>query len=854
MLEKIKKHLKNNKNIYLTFFIGLIIVSIIFALEKISPFGENSTLTVDFYHQYGPMLGELYDRIHSKRNLLYSFTMSGGLPLFRNFLNYLASPLNIIILFFKHNNLLTSFSIIIGLKAILSGTFFSLFISKKFKTQSPLTIALGLLYSFQAYFIAYYWNIMWIDGLVFIPLITLGIEKLVNEEKTLLYTLSLALMILSNYFIGYMLCIFSVIYFIIYLILKTKKQEWKIAFKKCLKFALSSLLAGGLTAFLTLPLISGITSTSATSDTTIPLSRYYDFGISEFIINHLSGVTSTVFSSDITNAPNISCGIITIPLFVLFLLNKKINLKTKICYLSALSFLILSFFLAPLDFIWHAFHVPNDLPYRFSFIYTFIILTICAYSLTKIKETKLWQVVVGLVVGLSFIIFAYFFNIEQITNKMLIINAVLLGIFFIIYIITKYYKFTTKIMTVIFVAIIGLECIIRVSNNWEIDQLIDDFNSNYIPIKSALNFIEDNDENKFYRIEQINTMTLNDSSWYGYNGITSFSSMNYENMAILQRDLGIPGNEINSFYYTPNTPVYNLMFNLKYIIGDPYDNIHFNNILITTHYEIYENLYNLNLIYSVNQNIKNWQIEEYNPVKNQNNFIELSTNIKNVFEQNKLNKKEIIDQKDKITLVKYTFDNNFNNTYFYTNTANIEFFIIDGTLYYENNIYETINYTFPELYYYTTENYSEKKLINFYENNEKIEIYVGYSYYYNDNIELYNLNENKFNQAYNILKSNESIITNFKENQIKSTITVNDEQTIYTSIPYDKGWKVYIDGKKTETFKIGNALLGFDITEGKHEIVLKYFPHNMELGITISLISLIGIILTNKKRKLKLNS
>ena len=847
MLNKIKENIKNNKYIYITFLIGLSIISIIFALEKISPFGKNSTLAVDFYHQYGPMLAELYNRIKNGSNLLYSFTMSSGLPFFRNFLNYLSSPFNLILFLFKHENLLTGFSIIIGLKSVLSGTFFTYFITKKFNTKSPLTIPLGLLYSFQAYFIAYYWNIMWIDGLVFLPLIALGIEKLINENKKLLYIISLAAMIITNYFIGYMLCIFSVLYFTIYLISKTKKSEWKKALKKSGTFIMCSLIAGGLTAFLTLSLFSTITSTSATNDT-IPFSRYYGFGISEFIINHLTGVTSTVFSTDITNAPNISCGILALPLLILFILNKEIKLKTKICYLSALIFLIISFFFAPLDFIWHAFHVPNDLPYRFSFIYTFLLLTICSYSLIKINKTTLINIIISLLTTFAIIIFAYYFNIEQITNKMIIINAVLIGIYFIIYLIIKYYLFTKKIMTVIFIGIISLECIIRVSNNWEIDQLIDDYYNNFYQIKNILTYINKEENDKFYRLEQLDTMTLNDSSWYDYNGITSFSSMNYENMAIFQRDLGIPGNEINSFYYTPNTPIYNLMFNLKYIIGDSNDDKHMKNILKTNNFDLYKNIYNLNLMYGVNKNIKNWNLEEFEPIKNQSNFIKLSTGIENVFEKNNITHQEIINQNDNLTIVKYKIQNNFTNNYFYPNKNNIEFFIINDVLYYENSIYETINYTYPELYYYTSENCSEKKLINFYDDDEEIEIYVGYSYYLNDTINVYNLNEINFIKAYNKLKTNELEITNFKESKINATANLTNNMTIYTSIPYDKGWKVYIDGKKTSTYKIGNTLLAFDISSGKHNITLKYIPYNIIPGFIISTTSLITLFYITKKK------
>ena len=850
MLKKIKSNIKNNKYIYLTFLLGIIIISIIFSIEHISPFGKHSTLAVDFYHQYGPMLSELYERVKNGSNLIYSFTMSSGLPFFRNFLNYLASPFNILLFLFKHENLLTGFSIIIGLKAVLSGTIFSYFITKKFKTKSPLIIALGLLYSFQAYFIAYYWNIMWIDGLVFIPLIALGIEKLVNENKKILYILSLSLMIITNYFIGYMLCIFSVIYFIIYLISKTNIREWRTIFKKTGTFILCSLIAGGLTAFLTLPLLSAITSTSATSDTTIPLSRYYSFGISEFIINHLTGVTSTVFSSDITNAPNISCGIITIPLLILFIVSKEIKFKTKICYLSALLFLIISFFFAPLDFIWHAFHTPNDLPYRFSFIYTFLLLTISSYSLLNIKKNNIKDVIIATIISLGIILFAFFFNIEQITNKMLIINAILIGIYFIIYLITKYYKYTTKIMAVIFIGVIGLENIVRVTNNWEIDQLISDFYMNYPYMQSALNYIKNNENDKFYRVEQLDYMTLNDSSWYNYNGITSFSSMNYEKMAEFQRDLGIPGNEINSFYFRTNTPIYNLMFNLKYIIGDPMDDIHFKNKVMTTHYEIYENKFNLNLMYGVNKNIKLWELDDYNPIINQKEFIKYTTNIDNVFDRNILINEEIINSNDDITLVKYSYKNNYTNNYFYTNANNIKFFIINDILYYVDSMYETINYSFPELYYYTSEEYNEKKIINFFETKENIEIYVGYNYYIDNQIKLHSLNENKFNEAYNILKNNEVKILDFKENKIKANINAKEDMTIYTSIPYDKGWTVYIDNKKIDTFQIGNALLGFDITKGNHNIKLIYTPKYLEIGTIISAISLIGLISITQKRKL----
>ena len=216
-MKKLTNLIKTNKLYVLTFIIGCAVIGIIYKMNNTIPFGDNSLLAVDFYHQYGPMLAELYDRVLQGDSLIYSFNMAMGLPFFRNFMNYLSSPFNIIMFFFNRENLLTSYSFIIGLKAVMASTTMVYYLSKKFNTKDFSIMPLGIIYGFSAYFTAYYWNIMWLDGMVWLPLITLGIENLINNSKWKLSTFSLAIMLLSNYFIGYMICIYSVIYFIFYL-------------------------------------------------------------------------------------------------------------------------------------------------------------------------------------------------------------------------------------------------------------------------------------------------------------------------------------------------------------------------------------------------------------------------------------------------------------------------------------------------------------------------------------------------------------------------------------------------------------------------------------------------------------
>ena len=91
-MDKIKKIFKEYKLLWITFLLACLVISVVYYLQGVAPFGDKSLLTIDFFHQYGPMLGELYDRIKDGSNLIYSFNMGMGLPFFRNFFNYLSSP------------------------------------------------------------------------------------------------------------------------------------------------------------------------------------------------------------------------------------------------------------------------------------------------------------------------------------------------------------------------------------------------------------------------------------------------------------------------------------------------------------------------------------------------------------------------------------------------------------------------------------------------------------------------------------------------------------------------------------------------------------------------------------------
>ncbi len=833
-MKKILNHLKNYNYLYLTGLLGLIVIITVYILQDVAPFGRNSMLTVDFFHQYGPMLAEFFDRIHSGESLLYSFNTGLGLPFFRNFFNYLSSPLNILIFLFKRKDLIMSYSIIIGIRSIISAITMSYYLRKKFDTKTPILIGLGLLYAYSAYFTAYYWNIMWLDGLIFLPLIILGIENIINKNNGILYTISLTVMLYSNYFIGYMICIFSCIYFLAYLIIKTKKIKLKKLLKTIGLFTICSLIAGAFNAWALIPMFEALTSTNATMGS-IPTSQYYAFTIPEFFKNHLTGVTSTVFASDISNSPNVSCGILSIALFLLFWLNKKVSLKRKIVYTSILAFLLLSFYIAPIDYIWHAFHVPNDLPYRYSFLYSFILIIISAYTLKDIKDISFLKVLIVYILSISFITFVYLTKFDNITDNMIKINYLLITTYFLIYTLYHFYPKFKKISCTLFLGVIALECIVSINHNWDILQYIDEFYADYNDINTSIKLTDKKDNELFYRTEKNEILTLNDGAWYDYYGQTTFSSMAYNNIAELQNDLGQPGNNINSYYYKQNTPIYDLIFDIKYTIGSNKDNKRYSLTSNENNTETYKFNYTTGLMFGVNSTIKHWNNNYINPLEYQNDFIENTTNIENVLYRLTLKNKKIVFENNTEKIIKFTYKNEFDNIYIYADNTLINYIVINDTAYYnsEIDINEIQLKTNTDIYNFHT--YDEPYVINETSNNENIEIYISYKNYLYEEPDIYTINNNKFLSAYNLFKEKEIEITSFKEHKISGKINLKENTTIYTSIPYDKGWKVYSNGKEINTYQINNSLLGFDLNKGKNNITLKYTANNIDIGIAISI-------------------
>lgn len=843
--------IKNNKWSFITLLFSSITLIVIYIFNKIAPFGNNSMLDIDFYHQYGPLLNELVDRIRSGESLLYSFNTGAGIPFFKNYFNYLSSPFNIVLLLFKKRDIVMAYSIVIGLKAIISSFTMSFYLRKNFKKESFLVTVFSILYTYSGYFCAYYWNIMWLDGIVMLPLIMLGINRLIDNEKPLLYIVTLAIMLYSNYFIGYMICIYSVLYFVFYYILK-RKFKIKDAFRKISLFTISSLLAGGLVAFALLPLYKSLSSISATSGTFPDLELNFSF--IDYLFNHISGVKKTVFASDALPLPNVYSGIIVLVLSIVLFLNKKIDLKHKLVFVIMFLFFYACFNVNVIDYVWHAFHVPNDLPWRYSFIYVFSLIIFAYYSAINIKNAKIIYVSIASAVVLIFVFLSYKVGFENIDYEKLISCMVILALYYITYILFFSKKISKKFVKLTFILIACGECVIGINANWTIDHDISTFMTNKNGVTDSIKYIKALDGG-LYRIERTDTLTLNDGAWFDYYGISTFSSMAYENVSKFQRMIGLSGNDINSYYYKyAATPIYNLMFNIRYNIGEFIDNDYYEYLDNIKDNNINKFKYQTSIGYAVNKDLKNYSLSSYEPFYNQSNFVKFSTDIENIYKDIKINSIEnatIYDINDSILNGEHYYellDDNMSlivnlnnekeqNIYLYIGGNNVDCFYVDD-----------IYYSLTSDEYYIVD-IGKKKIGNI-----KIEIKFNDSEPDNLMFYAYSLNDEKFNNFYEEIKDEIINVKEYSDTNIKGSINVKEDKMVYTTLAYDEGWKVYVDGKETNTYIVADSYMGFDIKEGNHNIEFRYFPKLMKEGIIISIISLLTIVaMSIKVKKSKIN-
>lgn len=809
------KLIKKNLLYILAFGIPVLIMILMYILRGIYPFGEECYLRSDMYHQYAPFLKEFFSKITSGESLLYSWNIGMGVNFVPLYSYYLASPLNWFVFIVPPGHIIEVMSIfIIGKIGLMSFTF-AYYVSKHFKTKHIVIAVFSMFYALSAYIAAFSWNLMWLDCLLLLPLVVLGLERLVKEGKCFLYCVTLALCIISNYYIAIMICIFCVLYFIFLIVCE------KINLKIILNFILYSLIAGGLGAFLLIPTFIGLTMTSS-GDISFPQSLVTYFPIYKIISRGLMNVDPAIFTA---HDANIYSSVIVFLMIPLYFFNKKTKLKEKIGKTVLLGFFILSFNLNYLDYIWHGFHFPNSLPCRESFIFIFLLLVMSFESFTnigKLSRKQLFGTLAG-AIGLILFFEVTFVSTGEVSTLSVYFSILFIILYIIIFTIFRNTKINRNLIFYIFFIVAILEMIINTNQT----ALGTTSRTSYLADNQAteilLEKVESNDES-FYRIEKVSRRSKNDAAWSDYKGVSIFSSTTNAGLNTLLSSFGFEGST-NAYAFYGHTPLTSALLSVKYMLSNTEleENSYLKKYASQDGTYLYENTYTLPLGFMVDNNLElNFDNENLNPFLVQNSFIKSATGYGDLYTDI-----PAVSNANMLSFTVSTTEHVF--IYVYSDIENVDVQINNfDTGYSDSKYFSSIAHTYI-LDLGTIEAGSEVDVTCY--NKENSVIYSG--------IQVVYFNEDIFKDAFNVLNSTPLNITEYDDGYIKGTVEAKEDNLLFTSIPFDYGWKAYVDGEETEILSFKDALISIKVPEGTHVIEFKFFPKGLFYGILISGISFI---------------
>ena len=812
---KTKRSFQEKLPLILAFVIPVLIMLGIFAGKEIWPFGDNCFLRTDLYHQYVAFFEDMADRVREGKSLLYAFDIGLGSNYSALFAYYLCGPLHFLAVLVPTEYMIEFITFLIVLKIGLCGWAMAWYLSKRFNTRHFGITICGICYALSGYLAAYSWNVMWLDVLWLAVIVLYGLEKLVKEDKPFVYCIALALAILCNYYISIMLCIFLVLYFINRLICLPSLTGRQLL-KKILNFGLFSLLAGAIAAIMVLPAAYALSGT-ASSGSVFPKTLTNYFSIVEMLSRHLVVVDCEI---GLDHWPNIYSGVLVFLLIPLYYMNKKVSFREKIANTVLLGFLLLSFNMNMLDFMWHGFHYPNSLPCRFSFLYTFLLTSMCFEGIRKGEEVRKETLVRIMWAAIGLILIA-----EVITDSSEIpYYACYASIAFIaLYTLFAYLHKAGYLQKSSAWALILCVLIVEMGLNTAVTSVSYVKRSDFMVFNDCFDeLVKQAEEGKiFTRIERQRIRTKNDGAYFGYNSASIFSSTTNKAISDFYCKVGLEGNT-NAYAITGATPFMYSFLGVEYTLTDvrlPSSPVYELVSSATdrkggTHY-LYHNLYTLPLGYLIPQDMAQlWKPTTSDPIKSQNSYANLTVGVANVF--------------DKVTPstsggeMTYTADQ-----------AGFYYVHVTGSV---KKVTATVNGEKSRVWDSLNRNY----LVDFgyVEEGDVLKIVASDS---GSNISgtMHRLNIPNFIEYYNRITEHPLEITEFTDKtfktQITGTVEADKDSLLVYSIPIDKGWSATVDGQEVEIKPLADAFIGIPVSEGKHTVVISYMPEGVKTGMLLSL-------------------
>ncbi len=806
--------LSQAEGLWAAFCVPVVIMIVIFVQRGIFPFGEETFLRTDMYHQYAPFFSEFQHKLSQGGSLLYSWDIGMGVNFSALYAYYLASPVNWLLILCPKAYVIEFMTYSIVLKIGLAGLSFAWYLKKHFNRKDFGVAFFGIFYALSGYMAAYSWNIMWLDCILLFPLVMLGLEKLVREKKGLLYSVTLGLCILSNYYISIMICIFMVIYFAALLIMEWKKEKRPGQYLVNIgQFAFYSLAAGGLAAAVLLPEIYALQMT-ASGDFNFPQSFSSYFSIFDMFARHIGNVEIEI---GLDHWPNIFCGVAVIMFLPLYLICGKISPRQKAVYCGLLLLFYASFSINVLNFIWHGFHYPNSLPCRQSFIYICLVLTMCYEAYSHLGEMEWKQIAAAFAGAVGFVLLAEkLVEQEHFSFYVYYIAIIFLAIYAgLIYLYRQKGKNYSKVM-LLALAVVAVEAAV----NTTITSVTTTSRTSYIRDNEDVRILTDSlsrDED-FFRVEKITRKTKNDGAWMNFPSVSLFSSTANADLTAFFKELGCEGS-VNAYSITGSTPLVDSLFSVKYALysEEQWESDMIGLLQWSGDTYLYQRYYTLPLGFMLPSDFgSRWMRDLGNPALVQNNFCD-AVGAEQV----------LVDVGGENNGDSFTFVPRESGEY-YVYIGNRQVEKAQVRINEETRKFDNVNRGF-----FLELGWCDAGVpVDIYNEQEGEQL----------NAMAYLFNNRGLKEVYEILNQYPLQVAVWEDDAIEGVVNTSKSGTLFTSIPYDKGWTVTVDGQIVQPEKMFDAFIGIPVSEGLHTIGMSYVPQGLKLGIYITLGS-IGLLL-----------
>ena len=803
------------------FLVPIVIMLIIFIQREIFPFGEESFLRTDMYHQYAPFFSEFQDKLKKGGSLLYSWDIGMGVNFAALYAYYLASPLNWLLIICPRGLVIEFMTYSIVLKIGLCGLSMAYYLRKHCHTCDFGIAFFGIFYALSGYMAAYSWNIMWLDCILLFPLIVLGLERLVKEGKGLYYCITLGFAILSNYYIAIMICIFMVLYFVALLVLE-EGLTWERFIARSFGFCLYSLLAGGLAAAVLLPEIYALQLT-ASGDFNFPKTFSEYFSIFDMLARHIGNVQTEI---GLDHWPNIYCGVAVFLFFGLYLAGRKIPGREKVVYCVLLLFFFASFSINVLNFIWHGFHYPNSLPCRQSFIYIFLLMLMCYRAYMYLPETPWKHVVCAFWGAVIFVILAQKLVTEEHFHFVVYYVAILLLVLY-LGIICLYLKGPRyqNVALLLALAVVSIEA----AANTTVTSVTTTSRTAYISDNGAVEKLVSQviPGNTFFRMEKVTRKTKNDGAWMHFPSVSLFSSTANANLSDFFKKIGCESST-NAYSITGSTPFIDALLAVKYGIYSEEQEVSAMREFVAQEEEtwLYENLYTLPLGYWVAADFENSWTEMKNGRPSNGNPADIQNGITDI-----LGTAQVLNQQlDTVT--------DGNKLTFYPEEAG-EYYA-----YVSNKKIEKVtvsSWSGSKTFHNVDRGYLVE--IGYCDSGEEVTLTASDSKESFD-ASVYRFSEKGLAAVYDKLSANAWQLTKWTDTILEGTITCEEKGLMMTSIPYEEGWQIWVDGKKLSAEPMfDDTFIAVTLMPGTHTVMMKYVPEGLSNGLLLTAASVVFLFL-----------